>query len=155
LSEHPVLYAGQQFPTMRENQNFDFVVLRIFDEELGKKWQAGLYLFDEDIAKIEQAVQACTAKLSRARSKLQTPASLAYSMLHSGGEPREQGSNPRREEESRRIDREEEAVVQPAFGESFGYPPGPGNQGPRRPDCGITGSKVIASSKTTTCPWTI
>jgi hypothetical protein len=94
LSEHPVLYAGQQFPTMRENQNFDFVVLRIFDEELGKKWQAGFYLFDEDIAKIEQAVQACTAKLSRARSKLQTPVSLAYSMLHSGGEPREQGSNP-------------------------------------------------------------
>jgi hypothetical protein len=43
----------------------DFAVLRILKEELDEKWQAGFYRFDADIMRIEEAVQACTTKLSQ------------------------------------------------------------------------------------------
>lgn len=94
LSELPVLYAGQQFPTMTEDQNFDFVVLRVFEEELDRKRPAGFYRFDADITRIEEAVQACTAQLSQTRTSSHTPVSLAYTSLACGGEPCEQDSNP-------------------------------------------------------------
>ncbi len=64
LSQHAVHYAGQQFPTTARDRAADFAVLRIFDEELDEEWRAGFYRFDADIMQIEEAVQACTAKLS-------------------------------------------------------------------------------------------
>jgi hypothetical protein len=64
LKQHPFRYAGQQFPTKAQDQAADFAVLRVFNEELDKKWCAGFYRCDADIIRIEEAVQTCTAKLS-------------------------------------------------------------------------------------------
>jgi hypothetical protein len=64
LKKHSAQYSGQQFPPQDQNQGSDFAVLRIFDECLGDKWRAGFYRFDADIMRIEEAVQACTVKLS-------------------------------------------------------------------------------------------
>jgi hypothetical protein len=94
LSEHPVQYAGQQFPAATADQTDDCAVLRISDDELSKKWQDGFYRFDADIKLIEKAVQTCTTNLSQVRPKSQTAVSLAYTSLVCGGEPREQDSNP-------------------------------------------------------------
>jgi hypothetical protein len=41
----------------------EFAELRIFEGELSEQWRAGFYRFDDDIMKMEQAVQACTAEL--------------------------------------------------------------------------------------------
>jgi hypothetical protein len=39
--------------------------IRIHDEEgLGEEWQAGFYCFDADIMRVEDAIQASTARLS-------------------------------------------------------------------------------------------
>ena len=64
LNLQSVQYVGLQFPTLAQNRNADFVVLRIFEGELCAEWQAGFYCFDADITRIEEAIQACTAKLS-------------------------------------------------------------------------------------------
>lgn len=58
-------FAGEQFPATTQEQKYDFAVLRIFDGELGEKWQAGFYRFGEEIAKIEEVVQASTTKLTQ------------------------------------------------------------------------------------------
>jgi hypothetical protein len=92
LAEHATEYAGQQLPTGTANQTDDFAVLRISEDELGKKWQAGFYMLDGDIAQVEQTIQACTAKLSLVRPKPQASISLAYTSLVCGGGPREQDS---------------------------------------------------------------
>jgi hypothetical protein len=65
LSQHAIHYTGQQFPTTAQDRATDFAVLRIFDEEPDKELRAGFYRFDADIMRIEEAVQACTAKLSK------------------------------------------------------------------------------------------
>ncbi len=65
LKKRTAQYAGQQFPTAAQNQVVDFAVLRIFNEELGDKWQSGFYRFDADIAKIEESIQGCTTILPR------------------------------------------------------------------------------------------
>jgi len=40
--------------------------IRIHDEEgLGEEWQAGFYCFDADIMRVEDAIQASTARPSR------------------------------------------------------------------------------------------
>jgi hypothetical protein len=94
LSEHRAQYAGQQFPSAKADQTIDFAVLRLSEEDLGQMWEAGFYVFGDDITKIEQAVQACTAKLSQMPPTSQTPVSLAYTLLFSGVKRHEQDSNP-------------------------------------------------------------
>jgi hypothetical protein len=63
LKQQSFHYAGEQFPTTAQDRATDFAVLRIFDNDLDEKWRAGFYLFEADIMRIEEAVQACTARL--------------------------------------------------------------------------------------------
>ena len=65
LKQHSFHYAGEEFPTTAQYHASDFAVLRILKEELDEKWQAGFCRFDADIMRIEEAVQACTTKLSQ------------------------------------------------------------------------------------------
>src|SRR5208282_750689 len=64
LNQHATHYVGKQFPTTVQDRTTDFAVLHIHDEEIDAKWRVGFYSFDADIMRIEEAVQACTAKLS-------------------------------------------------------------------------------------------
>jgi hypothetical protein len=61
------VYVGQQFPTAVQGQtDGDVAIIRILDEEgLGEEWQDGFYSFDANIMRVEEAIQASTAKLSR------------------------------------------------------------------------------------------
>jgi hypothetical protein len=52
------------------DQTGDFVIIRILDRELGEEWQAYFYCFDADIMRVENAIQASTAKLSRVSGAL-------------------------------------------------------------------------------------
>jgi hypothetical protein len=61
-----VRYVGMLFPKMAEGQAADFAVLRVFDKEPVDPWQAGFYTLDGDLARIEDAVQACTSLRSSA-----------------------------------------------------------------------------------------
>jgi hypothetical protein len=63
LKRHSFHYTGKQFPTKAQDRVADFAILRIFDEELDEEWRAGFYCLDADIMRIEEAVQACTARL--------------------------------------------------------------------------------------------
>jgi hypothetical protein len=93
LNQHAVHYAGQQFPTTAQDRAADFAVLRIFDEELDEEWRAGFYRFDADNMRIEEAVQACTAKLSAVDVISSVNLPIAVRALgHFGGEMEEQAS---------------------------------------------------------------
>jgi hypothetical protein len=63
LKLHPAQYAGQQFPMAAPDQATDFAVLRILESEPSAECRPGFYRFDADLLQIEEAVQACTAKL--------------------------------------------------------------------------------------------
>ena len=63
LGQHVAEYKGQRFPTSNPDSASDFAVLRIFDEESNEQWRSGFYSFGADIMQIEQALQACTAKM--------------------------------------------------------------------------------------------
>lgn len=56
-------YVGLHFPTMSENNRADFGVLCVTEAESHEEWQVGFYHFDTDIMALEEAIQACTAKL--------------------------------------------------------------------------------------------
>jgi len=62
LNHHSVHYVGEQFPTASQERPADFAVLRIFDEEPDEEWRAGFCRFDADLMRIDETVQACTAK---------------------------------------------------------------------------------------------
>lgn len=64
LKDLSVHYVGQQFPALAQDQTGDVAIIRILDEELGEEWQAGFYCFDANIMRVEEAIQASTAKLS-------------------------------------------------------------------------------------------
>jgi hypothetical protein len=66
LKDLSVHYVGQQFPALAQDQTGDVAIIRILDEELGEEWQAGFYCFDSNIMRVEEAIQASTAKLSSA-----------------------------------------------------------------------------------------
>jgi hypothetical protein len=63
LRGHSARYARLQFPTGQDTE-LDFAVLRIFEGEMSEEWQAGFYVFEGDLAQIEEAVQACTEELA-------------------------------------------------------------------------------------------
>jgi hypothetical protein len=42
----------------------NFAILRVLDEETTEEYPVGFYRFDADIERIEEAVRACTTKLS-------------------------------------------------------------------------------------------
>lgn len=94
LHEHATQYAGQRFPVATADRTVDFAAIHIPEADPDPKLVAGFYVFDEEIAKIEQAVQACTARLSQMRPPSQTPVSLVYTLLGSGVKRHEQDSNP-------------------------------------------------------------
>jgi hypothetical protein len=64
LKHLSVHYVGQQFPTAVQDAR-DFAIIRILPEELSEEWEAGFYCFDADIMRVEDAIQASTANLSR------------------------------------------------------------------------------------------
>jgi hypothetical protein len=57
-------YIGQEFPATDVNSAPDFAILRVLDEETTEEYPVGFYRFDADIERIEEAVRACTTKLS-------------------------------------------------------------------------------------------
>jgi hypothetical protein len=61
LSGHPAQYVGLQFPATNQEPGVDFALLRIFEEEANEEWRAGFYRFDDDLTRMEEAIQACTA----------------------------------------------------------------------------------------------
>jgi hypothetical protein len=63
LKAHSAHYVGQQFPT-DPKPGVDFAVLRVFDAEVNPEWRAGFYLFEDNIVRIEEAVQSCNANSS-------------------------------------------------------------------------------------------
>ena len=62
LKEHTAQYVGRQFPTSL-SPGVDFAVLRLFEGEMNAEWRAGFYLFEDNILRIEEAVQSCNADL--------------------------------------------------------------------------------------------
>jgi hypothetical protein len=56
-------YVGLDFPTITENSKADFGVLRVCETEGHGEWRVGFYCFDTDIMALEEAIQACIAKL--------------------------------------------------------------------------------------------
>jgi hypothetical protein len=67
---HSISRGPGIFPTAVQGQtDGDVAIIRILDEEgLGEEWQAGFYSFDANIMRVEEAIQASTAKLSRVSS---------------------------------------------------------------------------------------
>ena len=62
LKEHSAHYVGKQFPAS-PSPGVDFAVLRVFEGEMNAEWCAGFYLFEDNILRIEEAVQSCNADL--------------------------------------------------------------------------------------------
>jgi hypothetical protein len=56
-------YVGMHFPPTTENHKADFGVLRVSEAEGQGEWRVGFYCFDADIMVLEEAIQACTARL--------------------------------------------------------------------------------------------
>jgi hypothetical protein len=56
-------YVGVQFPAVAGESKEDFGLLRVCETEGHGEWRVGFYRFDDDIMAIEEAIQACTAKL--------------------------------------------------------------------------------------------
>ena len=54
LTGHAADYVGREFPKAVES---NCAVLRIFDEEADKRWQAGFYRFASDVMQIELALR--------------------------------------------------------------------------------------------------
>lgn len=54
LTRHAADYVGREFPKAAES---NCAVLRIFDEEADKRWQAGFYRFASEVMQIEQALR--------------------------------------------------------------------------------------------------
>lgn len=65
LKEYPAQYVGQDFPTEGHGSGIDFAVLSIFEGEVIGEYGVGYYLFDQDIMRIEEAIQSCTSRLVR------------------------------------------------------------------------------------------
>jgi hypothetical protein len=65
LKEYSAKYAGQQYPTTGQRSGVDFAVLRIFEGEMTEQWRAAFYLFDDDVIRIEGAVQSCEGRISQ------------------------------------------------------------------------------------------
>jgi hypothetical protein len=54
---------------MGYDTGLDFAVLRIFEGEMSGEWQAGFYVFDDDLAQIDESVRACDAELVHVGTK--------------------------------------------------------------------------------------
>ncbi len=58
LKGHAVKYVGAQFPAGEPEAKSDFAVLCISETESAGGWQAGFYLFDENLTQVDEALQA-------------------------------------------------------------------------------------------------
>lgn len=81
LKHLSVHYVGQQFPTAAQDHAGDFAIIRILHEELGEEWEPGFYCFDADIMRVEDAIQASTANLSRVSAVVGCPAGPNHNRL--------------------------------------------------------------------------
>lgn len=64
LTGRSAQYVGQEFPRKGQEPGVEFALLRIFEGEMNEKWRAGFCRFDDDLTRMEEAVQACTADLA-------------------------------------------------------------------------------------------
>lgn len=68
LNGHSANDVGQEFPTKGQEPGVEFALLRILEGEMNEKWRTGFYRFD-DLTRMEEAVQACTAELAGVAGK--------------------------------------------------------------------------------------
>jgi hypothetical protein len=63
VSQHPVTYVGEKFPTPLDNHESanDFAVLSFHPDETTPMWRPGYYRLDSDLMKLNEAL----LKLSR------------------------------------------------------------------------------------------